>query len=59
MSHESPCFFFLQLRPDGIFPTKNNNDKDQSLSRKWYRVLYKCVVQFSDFWDRFLEQYAF
>ena len=52
-------FFFLQLRPDGIFPTKNNNDKDQSLSRKWYRVLYKCVVHFSDFWDRFLEQYAF
>ena len=44
----------MQLRPDGIFPTKNNNDKDQSLRRKWYKVLYKCVVQFSDFWDRFL-----
>jgi len=59
MTYRSTCNLSLQLRPDGIFATKNNHDKDRSLMKKWDTVIYECVRQFNEFWDRFLKQYAF
>ena len=45
-----------QLQEDAIFPTKNNNDRDGSLRKKWESAILDGVKAFYEFWTFFLNQ---